>query len=50
MGGGEGGGGDWMGTGRERERLFVGCLLNIPAACEYISGTDLLRQFYVLRH
>ena len=25
--------------------LFVGCLLNVPATCECISGTDLLRQF-----
>ena len=30
--------------------LFVGCLLNIPATCECISGTDLLRQVYVLPH
>ena len=30
--------------------LFVGCLLNVPATCECISGTDLLRQFYVLPH
>ena len=29
---------------------FVGCLLNVPAACKCISGTDLLRQFYVLPH
>ena len=28
--------------------LFVGCLLNVPATCECISGTDLLRQFDVL--
>ena len=26
----------------------VGWLLNVPATCECISGTDLLRQFYVL--
>ena len=30
--------------------LFVCCLLNVPATCECISGTDLLRQFYVLPH
>ena len=30
--------------------LLVGCLLNVPATCERISGTDLLRQFYVLPH
>ena len=30
--------------------LFVGCLLNVPATYECISGTDLLRQFYVLPH
>ena len=30
--------------------LFVGWLLNIPATCECISGTDLLTQFYVLPH
>ena len=29
---------------------FVGCLLNVPATCECISGTDLLRQVYVLPH
>ena len=28
--------------------LFVCWLLNVPATCECISGTDLLRQFYVL--
>ena len=32
------------------ECLFVGWLLNIPATCQCISGTDLLRQFYVLPH
>ena len=26
--------------------MFVGWLLNVPATCECISGTDLLRQFY----
>ena len=25
-------------------------LLNVPATCECISGTDLLRQFYVLTY
>ena len=30
--------------------LFVCWLLNVPATCECISGTDLLRQFYVLLH
>ena len=30
---------------REGGGGVVGCLLNVPAACEYISGTDLLRQF-----
>ena len=30
--------------------LFVGWLLIVPATCECISGTDLLRQFYVLPH
>ena len=36
-----------------RPRLVTGCccwLLNVPATCECISGTDLLRQFYVLPH
>ena len=28
----------------------VGWLLNVPATCECISGTDLHRQFYVLPH
>ena len=30
--------------------LFVGWLLNVPATCECISGTDLHRQFFVLPH
>ena len=30
--------------------LFVGWLLNVPATCECISGTDLHRQVYVLPH
>ena len=30
--------------------LFVGWLLNVPATCQCISGTDLHRQFYVLPH
>ena len=29
---------------------LLACLLNVPATCECISGTDLLRQFYVLPH
>ena len=32
------------------EQLLVGWLLNVPATCECISGTDLLRQFDVLPH
>ena len=33
--------------GEEEEEvcLLVGWLLNVPATCECISGTDLLRQF-----
>ena len=30
--------------------LFIAWLLNVPATGECISGTDLLRQFYVLPH
>ena len=30
--------------------VVVGWLLNVPATCECISGTDLRRQFYVLPH
>ena len=30
--------------------VVVGWLLNVPATCECISGTDLLRQFYMLPH
>ena len=30
--------------------LFVFWLLNVPATCKCISGTNLLRQFYVLPH
>ena len=30
--------------------LFVCWMLIVPATCECISGTDLLRQFYVLPH
>ena len=30
--------------------VVVVCLLNVPATCECISGTDLLRQLYVLPH
>ena len=32
------------------ENIVVCWLLNDPATCECISGTDLLRQFYVLPH
>ena len=28
--------------------VVVGCLLNVPATCNCILGTDLLRQLYVL--
>ena len=37
--------GDCWETGR-----FVCWLLNVPATCECISGTDLHRQFYMLPH
>ena len=37
----------WRGEG---VCLFVCWLLNVPATCECISGTDLLRQFYVRPH
>ena len=30
---------------RQTERQFVCCLLNVPATCECISGTDLLSLF-----
>ena len=33
-----------------RQGLFVGWLLNVPATCQCISGTDLLSQFDVLPH
>ena len=36
--------------GNELGGLFVGCLLNVLATCQCISGTDLHRQFYVLPH
>ena len=39
----------WL-EGSVVELLLVGWLLNVPATCECISGTDLLRQFYVLPH
>ena len=40
---------------REKERedrdiFFLSWLLNVTATCQCISGTDLLRQFYVLPH
>ena len=34
----------------DRQIWLVACLLNVPATCECISGTDLLRQFYVPPH
>ena len=37
-------------TGDRDDCLFVCWLLNVPATGECISGTDLLRQFYVLPH
>ena len=38
-------------TMHKPEAVVVVCwLLNVPATCECISGTDLLRQFYVLPH
>ena len=30
--------------------IVVGWLLNVPATCECVSETDLLRQLYVLPH
>ena len=40
------------GKNREADRdIFVVCwLLNVPATCECISGTDLLGQVYLLPH
>ena len=35
---------------RETVGVVVCWLLNVPATCECISGTDLLRQVYVLPH
>ena len=35
---------------KEEEAVVVCWLLNVPATCKCISGTDLLRQFYVLPH
>ena len=37
-------------TDRAEVGWLVGWLLNVPATCECISGTDLLRQLYVLPH
>ena len=37
-------------AGREGRMAVVGWLLNVPATCQCISGTDLHRQFYVLTH
>ena len=40
-----------MSLSRRRKPTVVVCwLLNVPVTCECISGTDLLRQFYVLPH
>ena len=44
-----------LGRSSSRRKLYtktvVVCwLFNVPATCECISGTDLLRQFYVLPH
>ena len=36
--------------GLSRVKVVVCWLLNVPATCKCISGTDLLRQFYVLPH
>ena len=41
-------GGGW-GEG-QLDGLFAWWLLNVPATGECISGTDLIRQFYVLPH
>ena len=46
---------DWCGPHDQKKCLvlvclLVGCLLNVPATRECISGTDLLRQIYVLPH
>ena len=38
------------GTKKKRRFFYVGWLLNVPATCKCISGTDLLRQVYVLPH
>ena len=35
---------------KRKRKKEVCWLLNVPATCECISGTDLLRQFYVLPH
>ena len=59
-GGERDGGSRWLGKygtvnarglmGWRKVRIVVCWLLNVPATCECISGTDLLRQFYVLPH
>ena len=41
---------DRQGKRGEKEPVTVCWLLNVPATCECISGTDLHRQFYVLPH
>ena len=33
-----------------RRKVMVGLLLNVPATCQCISGTDLLKQLHVLPH
>ena len=42
--------GTYPGVTESEVGLLVGWLLNVPATCECISGTDLLRQFNVLPH
>ena len=41
---------DELGSVERDDALFVGWLLNVPATCECVSRTDLLRQFYALPH
>ena len=41
---------DLAGNPEGGEVVVVCWLLNVPATCKCISGTDLLRQFYVLPH
>ena len=37
-------------AGQRLVGCLLACLLNIPATCLCISGTDLLTQLYVLPH